>query len=36
MIGDKTVEDFEADTKKKFIKEPGQMKLLIVVDKLLT
>lgn len=29
-------EDFEKAVKKKFIKEPGQMKLLIVVDKLLT
>lgn len=30
------VEQFEKDVKKRFIKEPGQMKLLIVVDKLLT
>jgi type I restriction enzyme R subunit len=30
------VEKFEQDVKKKFITEPGQMKLLIVVDKLLT
>ena len=30
------VAEFEADVKKKFIKEPGQMKLIIVVDKLLT
>jgi type I restriction enzyme, R subunit len=30
------VEEFEKDVKKKFIEEPGQMKLLIVVDKLLT
>ncbi len=30
------VEDFEKAVKEKFIKEPGQMKLLIVVDKLLT
>jgi len=29
-------EEFEKDVKKKFIEEPGQMKLLIVVDKLLT
>lgn len=29
-------EKFEEEVKKKFIKEPGQMKLLIVVDKLLT
>ena len=30
------VEEFERVVKKKFIEEPGQMKLLIVVDKLLT
>ena len=30
------VEEFEKQVKKKFIDEPGQMKLLIVVDKLLT
>jgi type I restriction enzyme R subunit len=30
------VEEFEKAVKKKFIQEPGQMKLLIVVDKLLT
>lgn len=30
------VEKFEQDVKKKFVAEPGQMKLLIVVDKLLT
>jgi type I restriction enzyme, R subunit len=30
------VEDFEKEVKKKFIEQPGQMKLLIVVDKLLT
>jgi type I restriction enzyme R subunit len=29
-------EDFEKQAKKKFVQEPGQMKLLIVVDKLLT
>jgi len=29
-------EQFETEVKQKFIKEPGQMKLLIVVDKLLT
>ncbi len=29
-------EDFEKDVKKRFKKEPGQMRLLIVVDKLLT
>ncbi len=32
----KKVEEFEKAVKKKFINEPGQMKLLIVVDKLLT
>lgn len=30
------VEQFEKDVKRRFIHEPGQMKLLIVVDKLLT
>ncbi|MBL1179070.1 type I restriction endonuclease subunit R [Pantanalinema sp. GBBB05] len=30
------VEDFEQKVKERFIKEPGQMRLLIVVDKLLT
>jgi len=30
------VEEFEKQVKKKFVEEPGQMKLLIVVDKLLT
>lgn len=30
------VDEFETKVKEKFIKEPGQMKLLIVVDKLLT
>jgi type I restriction enzyme R subunit len=30
------VEQFELEVKRRFIKEPGQMKLLIVVDKLLT
>ena len=30
------VEEFEVAVKKKFIEEPGQMKLIIVVDKLLT
>lgn len=30
------VEQFEKEVKRRFIKEPGQMKLLIVVDKLLT
>lgn len=32
----KRIEEFEIAVKKKFIEEPGQMKLLIVVDKLLT
>ena len=30
------VEDFEKEVKRRFVKEPGRMKLLIVVDKLLT
>jgi len=30
------VETFEKEVKRRFVKEPGQMKLLIVVDKLLT
>ncbi|EHV9699004.1 type I restriction endonuclease subunit R, partial [Salmonella enterica] len=32
----KRVSDFEKEVKQRFIKEPGQMRLLIVVDKLLT
>lgn len=36
MLNGKDVETFEKDVKKQFINEPGQMKLLIVVDKLLT
>ncbi|MEJ5315577.1 MAG: HsdR family type I site-specific deoxyribonuclease [Tenuifilum sp.] len=32
----KKVEEFERDVKKKFVEEPAQMKLLIVVNKLLT
>lgn len=32
----KKVDEFEKQVKKKFIEEPGQMRLLIVVDKLLT
>lgn len=32
----KRVEDFEAEAKRKFVEEPANMKLLIVVDKLLT
>ena len=30
------VDQFEQDVKERFVKEPGQMRLLIVVDKLLT
>lgn len=36
MLNGQEVEDFEAEAKRKFIEEPAQMKLLIVVDKLLT
>ncbi|RZT23603.1 type I restriction endonuclease subunit R [Fictibacillus sp. BK138] len=36
MLNDQTPEEFEEDVKKKFVEEPAQMKLLIVVDKLLT
>ncbi len=36
MLNGKDPETFEEEVKKKFIEEPGQMKLLIVVDKLLT
>ena len=36
MIGDQTAEQFEAWAKQEFIDHPGGMKLLIVVDKLLT
>jgi len=36
MLNGKTTEDFESDAKYKFIHEPHKMKLLIVVDKLLT
>lgn len=36
MLNGKTSEEFEEDVKKKFVEEPAQMKLLIVVDKLLT
>jgi type I restriction enzyme R subunit len=35
MLGGKDPETFEKEAKKKFVEEPGQMKLLIVVDKLL-
>ncbi len=36
MLDGQSVEDFEAEAKRKFINEPYNMKLLIVVDKLLT
>lgn len=36
MLNGKDVEAFEIEVKKKFVDEPAQMKLLIVVDKLLT
>ena len=36
MLCGKTVADFEANAKKQFKEEPGKMKLLIVVEKLLT
>ncbi|MBO4690039.1 MAG: HsdR family type I site-specific deoxyribonuclease [Paludibacteraceae bacterium] len=36
MCGDKQVDAFEEQVKNQFIKEPGQMWILIVVDKLLT
>ncbi|MDR2597416.1 MAG: type I restriction endonuclease subunit R [Treponema sp.] len=36
MLGDQSVEDFEKEAKRKFIEEPANMMLLIVVDKLLT
>ncbi|MBS1511017.1 MAG: type I restriction endonuclease subunit R [Bacteroidetes bacterium] len=36
MLNGKPTETFEEEAKKKFIDEPAQMKLLIVVDKLLT
>lgn len=36
MLGNRSVEEFEKEAKSKFINEPAKMKLLIVVDKLLT
>ena len=36
MLTDKKVHEFEHDAKKQFVEEPARMKLLIVVDKLLT
>jgi type I restriction enzyme, R subunit len=36
MLDGKTTEEFEEEAKRRFINEPARMKLLIVVDKLLT
>jgi len=36
MLNGKSTENFEREIKERFIKQPGQMQLLIVVDKLLT
>lgn len=36
MLNGQAAEDFEREVKERFIKEPGLMRLLIVVDKLLT
>jgi type I restriction enzyme R subunit len=36
MLNGQELEDFETEAKRKFIEEPAQMKLVIVVDKLLT
>jgi len=36
MLGGKSTEVFDAEVKTKFVNEPSKMKLLIVVDKLLT
>ena len=36
MLGGQNVEEFEKEAKRKFVEEPANMKLLIVVDKLLT
>ncbi len=36
MLNGKSVENFEEEVKKQFVEDPAQMKLLIVVDKLLT
>lgn len=36
MLDGQSAEDFETEAKRKFINEPNNMKLLIVVDKLLT
>lgn len=36
MLDSQSAEDFETEAKRKFINEPNNMKLLVVVDKLLT
>jgi type I restriction enzyme R subunit len=36
MLGGLDVDAFEKEAKRKFVEEPANMKLLIVVDKLLT
>jgi type I restriction enzyme R subunit len=36
MLGDRDIGTFEKEVKRKFVEEPANMKLLIVVDKLLT
>jgi type I restriction enzyme, R subunit len=36
LLGEKSTEDYEDEAREKFCKEPANMKLLIVVDKLLT
>jgi len=36
MLDGKDIDEFEREAKEKFVKQPEQMKLLIVVDKLLT
>lgn len=36
LLGEKSTETYEDEIKEKFIKEPASMKLLVVVDKLLT
>ena len=36
LLGEKSAEQYEDEVKEKFVKEPANMRLLIVVDKLLT
>ena len=36
MLNGKTPEEFEEEAKRKFVEQPAQLKLLVVVDKLLT